>query len=596
MVRNKLALLPDKPGVYIFKDKAGEVIYVGKAVSLRNRVRQYFQDSSLDNVKTARLVANICDMEYIVTQSELEALMLECNLIKKYKPKFNISLKDDKNYPYLKLTREKFPRFVIVRRVEEDGARYFGPYPNTRSIKEFLRIIKGLFPLRECRDDLSKKRERECLYYQIKQCSAPCTGRISAEEYGKLCEEALMLLEGNLPKLIKRLEEEMEKEAKNLNFEKAAKLRDKIFNLNNLIEKQKAISISKTDRDVIAFVREGDCSYFQVLFIRKGYLLGSKSFVLEDTEELSDGEIMEAFIKQFYSYGNFVPDEILLQTDIEDKELISEYLSGIKGSKVKILFPKKGEKANLINMAYENAKETLKQEFILKRSVLEKLARYLNLDKVPVHIEAFDISNISGSDIVGGMVVFKNGVPDKKEYRMFKIRTVGGMPDDYSAMKEVFERRIKKRDLPDLFMVDGGFGHVNAVSKILRELNTDIPVCGMVKDEKHRTRALVYNNKEIEIHDSDLYNFIVLMQKEVHRFALNYHKNLRDKKMKASILDDIPGIGEKRKKSLLSFFGSVENIRKASIEELSKVEGMNARAAKMVYDYFHAKEGMDENI
>lgn len=615
-LQQKLKLLPDEPGVYIMKNDKNEIIYVGKAVSLKNRVRQYFQNSKNHPPKVRAMVNNIADFEYIITDSELEALILECNLIKENRPKYNILLRDDKNYPYIRITSEKYPRIMFTRKVVKDGSKYYGPYSSAYAVRETIDVIRKMFPIRSCNIDIEKKagKIRECLYYHIGKCSAPCTGRISQEEYQKICEDVSMFLDGRQDKLIDMLKEEMKLAADNLDFERAARLRDQISAIEKLMEKQKVLKLDMGDVDVVALARNGNRTCVQVFFIRKGKLVDRDSHILKDTEEMEDGEIMAAFLKQYYSEVSFIPREILLMCPTGEEELLSRWLSERRGSKVKVFVPKRGEKLDLVKMVKNNAEETLNKTIALSNSDKKKdkvvtdkasieLADALGLKKPPYRLEAYDISNIQGYESVASMVVFEDGRPKKSDYRRFKIKTVSG-PDDYSSMQEVIIRRFehsKREDddkfavLPDLILIDGGHGHVNAILEVLKDMKVDIPVCGMVKDDKHKTRGLIYMGGEVGLPiTSRAFKLIVRIQEEAHRFAITYHRVLRDKAVTKSILDDIIGIGEARKKALLSHFGSIEKIKNATLDELKKVKGMNSKTALSVYEYFH-RQGIEKD-
>ncbi|SHF36230.1 Excinuclease ABC subunit C [Caldanaerobius fijiensis DSM 17918] len=615
-LQQKLKLLPDEPGVYIMKNDKNEIIYVGKAVSLKNRVRQYFQNSKNHPPKVRAMVNNIADFEYIITDSELEALILECNLIKENRPKYNILLRDDKNYPYIRITSEKYPRIMFTRKVVKDGSKYYGPYSSAYAVRETIDVIRKMFPIRSCNIDIEKKagKIRECLYYHIGKCSAPCTGRISQEEYQKICEDVSMFLDGKQDKLIDMLKEEMKLAADNLDFERAARLRDQISAIEKLMEKQKVLKLDMGDVDVVALARNGNRTCVQVFFIRKGKLVDRDSHILKDTEEMEDGEIMAAFLKQYYSEVSFIPREVLLMCPTGEEELLSRWLSERRGSKVKVFVPKRGEKLDLVKMVKNNAEETLNKTIALSNSDKKKdrvvtdkasieLADALGLEKPPYRLEAYDISNIQGYESVASMVVFEDGRPKKSDYRRFKIKTVSG-PDDYSSMQEVIIRRFehsKREDddkfavLPDLILIDGGHGHVNAILEVLKDMKVDIPVCGMVKDDKHKTRGLIYMGGEVGLPiTSRAFKLIARIQEEAHRFAITYHRVLRDKAVTKSILDDIIGIGEARKKALLSHFGSIEKIKNATLDELKKVKGMNSKTALSVYEYFH-RQGVEKD-
>lgn len=597
-IQEHLKQLPAEPGVYLMKDKFDNIIYVGKAKVLKNRVRQYFQSSKNHSSKVKSMVKNIDKFEYIITDSELEALILECNLIKKYKPKYNVLLRDDKTYPYIKVTtNEDFPRVLKVRKVIKDKAKYFGPYTNTTAVNDTLDIIKNTYPIRTCNIDIEraiKTNMRPCLNLHIKRCVGPCTGSVSKEEYNKMIEEILLFLSGKEEKLIDILKEKMNKCAMDFNFEEAAIYRDKIKSLEDMMEKQKIdTSTSDLNQDVIAMARAHDEACVQVFFVRNGKIVGREHFILEGVMDSTRESILGSFVKQFYMEQEYIPKEIIIEDEIEDSFILSEWLSSKKGQKVIIRVPQKGEKKSLIEMVRKNAIEYLekfsdmnKRKYEKSIGALEELKQILNLDNIPQRIESFDISNIQGVDSIGSMVVFTNGKKDKKEYRRYKIKTVIG-PNDYDSMAEIVERRLKYGDFPNLMLLDGGKGQVSAVKKILDKYNVEIPLWGMYKDDKHRTKGLISQEKEIELdRTSNLYRFVASIQEEVHNYAISYHRSLRNKSLTKSELDDIQGIGEKRKKALLNHFKDIEDIKKATIEELLEVEGMNKTSSESVYNYF----------
>lgn len=618
-IDEELTKLPDKPGVYIMRDNRREIIYVGKAKNLKNRVRQYFQSSRNKSPKVKALVNNIREFEHIIVDNEVEALILEANLIKKHKPKYNILLRDDKQYPYIKVTtNERYPRVIKTRKVLKDGAKYFGPYPNSYAVNDTLEIIRNLYPIRTCKLNLDKipANDRPCLNYYINRCLAPCQGYVTEEEYNVMIEEILMFLNGKEENLIKVIEKKMEKAAETLDFEKAAKYRDQINSLNLILEKQKIVSTSLVDRDVIGMSKGIDDVCVQIFFIRAGKIVGREHFILTNAASEDRGEILSSFIKQFYLGTAYVPKEIFVEKEFKDMDVVAEWLKEKRGSKVIIHVPKRGEKSELMEMVRKNAADTLKHygdkikiKQKKRKDTLEELQNILQLEELPYRIEAFDISNIQGVEPVGSMVVFENGIPKKSDYRRFKIKTVIG-PDDYSSMEEVVRRRfirglkerelIKKRSIdtggfsnfPNLVMIDGGKGQVNVAKKILKELNIEIPVCGIVKDDYHNTRGIIFNNKEINLSNNrDTFMLITRIQDEAHRFAISYHRSLRNKKMFRSVLDNIEGVGEKRKKYLLRHFGSVDEIKKASIEELTQAESINRKVAENIYNYFRKNKG-----
>ena len=544
------------------------------------------------------MVKNIDRFEYIITDSELEALILECNLIKKYKPKYNVLLRDDKTYPYIKVTtNEDFPRVLKVRKVIKDKAKYFGPYTNTTAVNDTLDIIKSIYPIRTCNIDIEnaiKTNMRPCLNLHIKRCVGPCAGNITKEEYNKMIEEILLFLSGKEEKLIDILKEKMNKCAMDFNFEEAAVYRDKIKSLEDMMEKQKIdASTSDLNQDIIAMARAHDEACVQVFFVRNGKIVGREHFILEGVMDSTRESILGSFVKQFYMEQEYIPKEIIIEDEIEDSFILEEWLSAKKGQKVIIRVPQKGEKKSLIEMVRKNAIEYLekfsdinKRKYEKSIGALEELKQILNLESIPKRIESFDISNIQGVDSIGSMVVFTNGKKDKKEYRRYKIKTVIG-PNDYDSMAEIVERRLKYGDFPDLMLLDGGKGQVSSVKKVLDKYNVEIPLWGMYKDDKHRTKGLISQEKEIELdRTSNLYRFVASIQEEVHNYAISYHRSLRNKSLTKSELDDIQGIGEKRKKALLNHFKDIEAIKNATFEELLEVESMNKSSSESVYEYF----------
>ncbi|HII4461787.1 TPA: excinuclease ABC subunit UvrC [Clostridium perfringens] len=614
--QHQLKILPDKPGVYIMKNSLGEVIYVGKAKVLKNRVRQYFQNSKNHSEKVRAMVKNIAEFEYIVTDSEMEALILECNLIKKYSPRYNIALKDDKFYPFIKITtNEDFPRVYVTRNFAKDGNRYFGPYTNGTAVYEVMGLIKKLLPLRTCKKAIVEGGEptRACLNYHINLCKAPCAGYISKAEYWEMIDEIINILNGTDTSIIKKLKLEMEKAAEELEFEKAAKIRDRILAIELISEKQKMFTVKEGDEDFIDLYTDEKDGCAQVFFVREGKVTGREHFMIENISDDPVKEVISSFIASFYGGTAQIPKTIYVPEEIEDQELIEKFLTEKRGSKVWIKVPKKGDKKNLLDMVRNNAKimldqfkEKMVEEKELNKSALTELADVLGLDSLPARIEAYDISNIQGVDSVGTMVVFENGKAKNSDYRRFKIKSVKG-PNDYESMREILSRRfshgleevnkIKERNLeyskgkfcifPDLIMMDGGKGQVNIALEVLKDFGIEIPVCGLVKDHKHRTRGIIFNNEEILIRrGSGLMNLITRVQDEVHRYAITYHRSLRDKRTLHSILEDIPRIGEKRRRNLLMKFGSIDNIKKASMEELLDTPGIDKRAAESIKQYF----------
>ena len=601
-IQEQLKKLPGEPGVYLMKDENDKIIYVGKAISLKNRVRQYFQSSKNHSSKVKSMVKNIKSFEYIITDSELEALILECNLIKKYRPKYNVLLRDDKTYPYIKVTvNEDYPRVLKVRRVLKDKAKYFGPYTNVEAVNDTLDVIRNIYPIRTCNIDIDraiKNKMRPCLNYHIRRCVGPCTGHISKAEYNKMIEEILLFLSGKEEKLIEILKEKMNKCSMEFNFEEAAIYRDKILNIQEMMQKQKIdVSTDNVNQDIIAMAYNDEEACVQSFFIRHGKVVGREHFILEGTKDSSKEAILSSFVKQFYMKAEYIPKEIIIESEIEDQVVLEEWLSNIKGQKVFIRIPQKGDKKSLIAMVKKNAMEYLEKFSSLNKRKYEKsegalieLAEVIGLEEAPRRIESYDISNIQGVDSIGAMVVFTNGLKDKKEYRRYKIKTVEG-PNDYDSMAEILERRLQKGDFPDLILLDGGKGQVSAVQKVFDKYNIDIPLWGMYKDDRHRTKGLICATKEIELdRTSNLYRFVASIQEEVHNYAISYHRSLRNKSLTKSTLDDIPGVGEKRKKALLSHFKNIEEIKNASIEELSEIDGLNKRVAQNIYDYFRKGE------
>ncbi len=616
-IQEELKKLPEKPGVYIMKDNTDTIIYIGKSVCLKNRVRQYFQSPKNQPPKVQKMVPNIKEFEYIVTDSELEALILECTLIKKHKPKYNVLLKDDKHYPYIKITtNEKYPRIFITRKMIKDKSKYYGPFTDSNSVREFIELIHQILPLRKCQKVIEDKSERPCLNYHIGQCKAPCNKLISEEEYQVFIDKAIQILEGKYDTIISEMEKEMLEASENLQFELAKEIRDKIRSIKNVSEKQKMVNSSMEDQDVIAFARAHGEALVQIFFVRAGKLIGREHFMLNNTENMSRSEVIVEFIKQFYSGTPFIPKEIVIQEEISDiniLQIIQKWLSNIRGSKVYITAPKKGEKHKLIELAHKNALLTLEQfGDKIKRDMqktigaVAEIKDILNIDTEIKRIEAVDISNIQGFESVGSIVVFEDGKPKRSDYRKFKIKSVIGA-NDYASMEEVITRRFvhalkeieelnsknldvnqgKFSKLPDILFVDGGKGQINIVKKVLDSLNINIPVCGMVKDDKHKTRGLMYNDIELELQpNSEGFKLITRIQDEVHRFAIEYHRTLRSNESFHSILDNIEGVGATRRKALLRKFGSVDKIKEATLEELMDTESINKKIAETIYNFF----------
>ena len=611
--------LPSKPGVYLMKNSLGEVIYVGKAKILKNRVKSYFQNSKNHSEKVRVMVKHIAEFEYIVTDSEMEALILECNLIKKYSPRYNILLKDDKFYPFIKITvNDDFPRVFVTRNYSKDGSKYFGPYTNGTAVYETINLINKIFPLRTCKLLIKEGGEtvRPCLNYHIKKCFGPCGGYISKEEYGKMINDVIDILSGKDTTVLKVLQSEMEEASMNLEFEKAADLRDKILAIEAIVEKQKIFKTMEGDEDFINIYRDEKDSCVQVFFSREGKILGREHFIFENTAEDSIEEILEEFITSFYGGTAKVPRTIYVPA-ISNVELVEEYLTIKRGAKVWIKVPQKGQKREMLEMVKNNAQITLekfKDKYLIDKEInkiaLEELQELLDLEIWPSRIEAYDISNIQGVDSVGSMIVFEEGRSKNSDYRRFRIKTVKGA-NDYDSMREILTRRFshgleevkaiqesklqfsagKFSNFPDLIMMDGGKGQINIALEVLRDLNINIPVCGLVKDDKHATRGIIYNNEELIINrSSNLMQLIRRIQDEVHRFAITYHRSLRDKRTLHSVLDDIPNVGEKRRRALLMKFGSVDNIKSATLEQLLETPSINNKAAESIYQYFNGNE------
>lgn len=611
IIEEELKKLPAKPGVYIMHGEKDEIIYVGKAISLKNRVRQYFQSSRNKGAKIERMVTHITRFEYIITDSELEALVLECNLIKEHRPKYNTMLKDDKSYPFIKVTvNEPYPRVLFARRMKKDKARYFGPYTSGGAVKDVIELVRKLYQVRSCNRNLPRDtgKNRPCLYYHMKQCKAPCQGYISQEEYRKNINKVIKFLNGDFQDTISELMEKMQKASEEMRYEDAMEYRDLIRSIEKIGERQKITGYGQEDRDIIAVamdesedLRDQD-AVVQVFFIRDGKLIGRDHFYLRVAKGDTKSQVLSSFLKQFYAGTPFIPSEIMLQSEIEDAEIIEEWLTTRRKQKVHIRVPKKGTKEKLVELALENARmvlskdrERIKREEGRTIGAVHEVEEWLGLKNV-VRMEAYDISNISGFESVGSMVVYEKGRPKRSDYRKFKIKWVQG-PNDYASMEEVLTRRFTHESngefdsfarLPDLILMDGGRGQVNIALKVLNDLGIRIPVCGMVKDDHHRTRGLYFNNVEIPIDtSSEGFRLITRIQDEAHRFAIEYHRSLRSKEQVHSILDDIPGIGDTRRKALLRKFKSVENIRDASEEELAQTESMNAGSARQVYEFFH---------
>ena len=615
-IKEELKKLPAKPGVYLMHDKSDAIIYVGKAISLKNRVRQYFQAGRRVSPKIERMISQIDHFEYIITDSEVEALVLENNLIKEHEPKYNTMLKDDKTYPYIKATvYEDFPRLIYSRQPKKDKCKYFGPFTNVTAARDTLEFAHKIYRIRTCRRVLPRDigKERQCLNYHIGKCNAPCQGYISKEEYNKNFNKALKLIEGDYKQVIEYLEEKMYEASEKMEYEQAAVCRDLIESVKKMSVKQKINDFGGMDRDVVALARTNEEAVVQVFFIREGKLIGRDHFHLKGSYGEKENDMLQAFIKQFYAGTPFIPREVMVEYEVTESELIEKWLSEKRGGKVSIIVPKKGQKERLVELAHKNAAmvltkdmEKIKREEERTTGAMKQISGWLGLEDVS-RVESYDISNISGFLSVGSMVVFDDGKPKKSEYRKFRIKTVEG-PNDYASMYEVLKRRfshglmeieqLNEKNLsnefgsftkfPDLIMMDGGVGQVHIAMQVLSELDIDIPVCGMVKDDNHRTRGLFFDEHEIPIDtNSEGFRLMTRIQDEVHRFAIEYHRSLRSKEQVKSILDDIPGIGEKRRKALMKHFASIEAIKNAAIDELARAESMNEKAAASVYKFFH---------
>lgn len=621
-IQEELKKLPQKPGVYIMHDAEDTIIYVGKAISLRNRVRQYFRPSHNEGLRKEQMVRQIARFEYIITDSELEALILECNLIKEHRPKYNTMLRDDKSYPYIRVTLgEEFPRVLFSRQMKKDKSRYFGPYTSAGAVKDTIELLRKIYQLRTCNRSLPRDigKDRPCLNYHIHQCMAPCQGYISQEAYRKRIDRAIEFLNGNYQPVLKELEEKMQQASDQLEFEKAIEYRELLNSVRQVAQKQKITHSDGEDKDIIAIASDEEDAVVQVFFVRDGKLIGRDHFHVRIGSGDTGSQVLAEFLKQFYAGTPFIPKEIMLPEAIEEAEVISQWLTEKRGQKVYIRVPKKGTKEKLVELAGKNAamvlsqdKEKIKREEGRTIGALKEIAVLLDFAELN-RIEAFDISNINGFETVGSMIVYEKGKPKRSDYRKFKLRTITG-PDDYGSMYEVLTRRfthgMKEQEerseqnleqeygsftrFPDLIMMDGGKGQVNIALKVLEELRLNIPVCGMVKDDNHRTRGLYYNNQEIPIEkSSEGFKLITRVQDEAHRFAIEYHRSLRSKEQVHSVLDDIPGIGPARRKALMRRFLSLDAIKKADMETLAQVESMNEQSARAVYEFFHSAERVD---
>lgn len=618
-IAEELKKLPDQPGVYIMHDNRDAIIYIGKAVSLRKRVHQYFQPSHNEGIKKAQMVKQIARFEYIVTDSELEALVLECNLIKEHCPKYNTMLRDDKTYPYIRVTLgEDFPRVLFSRQQKKDKSRYFGPYTSAGAVKDTIELVNKIYQLRTCSRNLPRDigKERACLDYHIHQCAGPCQGYISKEEYRERINSVLEFLNGNYAPVIQSLEEKMNEASVNLEFEKAIEYRELLGSVRQIAQKQKMTHTDGEDKDIIAYAADDRDAVVQVFFIRGGKLIGRDHFYVRIGAEDGGSQILDTFLKQFYAGTPFIPREVMLPEAIEEAEILESWLTQKRGARVYIRVPQKGMKEKLVELAQKNAqlvlsqdREKLKREEGRTIGALKEIEKLLGMEQL-VRVEAFDISNTNGFETVGSMIVYEKGKPKRSDYRKFKLKTVSG-PDDYASMHEVLTRRfthgmreleeLEGKELseeygsftrfPDLLMMDGGRGQVNIALKVLDELKLNIPVCGMVKDDNHRTRGLYYKNVEIPIdRGSEGFKLITRIQDEAHRFAIEYHRSLRSKEQVHSVLDDIAGIGPARRKALMKKYQSLEAIKAAELEDLAATDGMNQRAAEAVYRFFRNVE------
>ena len=608
-IEEELKKLPDQPGVYIMHDEKDAIIYIGKALSLTKRVHQYFQASHDEGIRKKQMVSHIKRFEYIVTDSELEALVLECNLIKEHRPKYNTLLRDDKTYPYIKVTLgEKYPRVLFSRELKKDKSKYFGPFTSAGSVRDTIDLVQKLYKLRTCNQKFpeSFEKKRPCLNYHMNRCLGVCTGEVSEEEYLKNVNEAISFLDGKYQPILKELKEKMEEASKELEFEKAATYRDLIESVKRCVETQKITDSDGEDKDIIALAMDKEDAVVQIFFIRNGKMIGRDHFFLNVKMEESESDIIEAFLTQFYAGTPVIPKEVYIQTEIEEADTIATWLSEKKGKKVYLQTPKRGAKEKLVELAKKNAqmvldsdRERIKKEEGRTIGAMKEIAELLGMNQIK-RMEAYDISNTSGFESVGSMVVFEKGKPKRSDYRKFRLKTVEG-PNDYASMKEVLTRRFEHglRDMeeemensftafPDVIMMDGGKGQVNIALEVLRELNLNIPVCGMVKDDRHRTRGLYFHNEEIPIDKySEGFKLITRLQDEAHRFAIEYHKSLRGKALVKSFLDDIKGIGPVRRKALMRTYQSAEEMKNATVEDLLKIPEMNEEAAQNVYAYFH---------
>ncbi|MDI9412271.1 MAG: excinuclease ABC subunit UvrC [Bacillota bacterium] len=610
-LQNKLATLPASPGVYLMLNGAGEIIYVGKAINLRNRVRSYFQKGSSQPAKVRILVEHIVGFEYILTDSEMEALILENNLIKKHAPRYNVRLKDDKTYPYIKVTmQETFPRVLMVRKRLNDGARYFGPYTDVTAVKETLAFLRKIFPVRSCRKNIEEGgTERPCLNYHIGRCLAPCAGLITKEKYGEMIDEVILFLEGRIERLIPDLTRKMQEASEELEFEKAARFRNQIRGLQALAEKQKIVTERQEDQDYLGYARQGELACVQVFFVRSGKLIGRDHFLVDCSAEEEGAEILRSFMQQYYEDAAYIPKEILIPMVLSDSSVLQSWMSGLRGNKVYLHNPQRGQKKQLLDLVMKNAKvvlnETLTRTAFKERALkkaLEELEEIVGLEEIPERIEAFDISNLQGTDVVASLVVWESGALKSDDYRRFKIKNVEGTPNDYEAMREVLTRRFKRgldeqsdgktmgkfAVFPDLVLIDGGKGQLGVALEVRKELGLEIPFISLA--EKREEIYLPQASKPVILpNDSPSLLLLRQIRDEAHRFALSYHRNLRGRSTRGSVLDEIPGVGPKRKRELLRHFGTVKSIREASVEELAEVTGISLKVAREIYQHIHAK-------
>lgn len=605
-IEEELKKLPASPGVYLMHDANDVIIYVGKAVILRNRVRSYFRTSTKKTLKIQQMVKQIAWFEYVVTDSELEALVLENNLIKEHQPKYNTLLKDDKTYPFIKVTvDEDYPRIIMTRKVAKDSAKYFGPYISSEAIRDTIEVLRKLYKIRTCNGGLNKEEASACLYYHLNQCEAPCLRAISKEDYREKINKALEFLSGNYKPILDYLQSRMMECSEDMNYEKAAEYRDLLGSVKHIAQKQKITDTAGENRDVIGIAISDESVIIQVFFVRGGKLIGREHYYMKEARDEGKEDILSAFMMQYYSGTPFIPKEIILPFEPSQLDMITQWLCEAKGSKVSVIVPQKGKKEKLLELAMENAKllmekdlEKIRHNYAKTQGAVSEIEALLSIKNIN-RIEAFDISHISGFESVGSMVVYEGGKPKTNDYRKFKIESVSG-PDDYASMEEVLTRRFEHglrkdennngfSDFPDVIFMDGGKGQVNVAKQVLEKLKLDIPVCGMVKDDNHRTRGLYFNNVEIPIdRSSEAFKLITRIQDEAHRFAITFHRGLRSKKQVHSVLDDIPGVGTVRRKALMKHFESLEDVKSASVDDLAKIPGFNEAAAKAVYDFFRS--------